>query len=171
MCRRQSVRLTATCHSRVQKGRGVCRWAPWLLRAHRAPQSRWRLALLITVLAGFFLMHGLSGADTCASVMPSLPSSAGSTAATAATSTMTGQAAVQQQTVPSDRCCAAAGALCVPLRPQEAGWLLLLGLAVCPESLAWTRLIAAALRAPVHHARGVHARGAPVRLLACVIRT
>ena len=147
------------------------------VRATRTPQPRWRLALLITVLAGFFLMHGLSGADTCASATPSLSAGAGSTVATAATSPMAGQATTELQTAPAtspaDQCCAAMGTLCVPLRPQDTGWLLtllLLGLAAFAGSPAWTRLIAAALRL-VRAARPRPATGPPVHLLACVIRT
>lgn len=141
------------------------------------PQPRWRLALLITVLAGFFFMHGFSSAGTCASVVPPLSAGAGSTVAAAATSTTTGQAATDLRTAPAtspaDRCCAAMGTLCVPLRPQDAGGLLtllLLGLAAFPVRSSWTRLIATALRR-AGAACPRPPRGAPVLLLACVIRT
>ena len=141
-------------------------------------RSRWRLTVLITVLAGFFLMHGISGAGACVSdaldraatqgaVVSS--SAAGAMASTGATSASTGTEAAS-----ADSCeCAVMGTLCVPLRPQDSALLLtllLLGFATLPAGSAWTRFIAAAMRG----IRGARLRpfgGAPVRVLACVSRT
>lgn len=157
----------------------TCDTAP--VRASHTSQprlrSRWRLTVLITMLAGFFLMHGLSGAGACVSdaldhaatqgVVVSA-SAAGAMASTGATSTSTGTEAAS-----ADSCCTVMGTLCVPLRPQDSALLLtllLLGLATLPTGSAWTRFIAAAMRG----IRGARLRpfgGAPVRVLACVSRT
>lgn len=138
------------------------------------PQSRWRLALLITVLAGFFLMHGLSGAEAC--VSDALEHSA----AQAATVSVTTSAPVasastntsaRAEAAAADSCvCVAMGALCMPLRPQDNSSLLglfLLVLAALPAGSAWTQFMTAVLRA----ARPRSYHGAPVRVLACVSRT
>ena len=157
----------------------TCDTAP--VRGSRTQQprlrSRWRMALLFTVLAGFFLMHGLSSADAC---IPNLleqaatqstvvsASTSGAMASTSAASTSTGTEAA-----PADSCCAVMGTLCVPLRPQDSALLLtllLLGLATLPTGSAWTQFIAAALRG-IRGARPRSFGGTPVRVLACVSRT
>lgn len=147
------------------------------VRTNRAPHPRWRLAVLIFVLAGFFLMHGLSSVGTCVSAAPSLSASAQSTTAMASTSAMAGPATTKARTAPeastADQCCAAMGAQCVPLRPQDTAWLLVLllfGLAVLPTAGVTARVIDAP-PGTTRAGRRYPSKTTPVRLLGCVSLT
>jgi hypothetical protein len=157
----------------------ICDTPP--VRTSRTPRprllSRWQLTVLITVLAGFFLMHGLSGADAC---VPSALDRAVAQYAVVSASTSSAMAPMNAtsasagtEAVPADSCCAVMGTMCVPLRPQDSTLLLtllLLGLATLPTGSAWTRFIAAAMRG-IRGARLRSFGGPPVRVLACVSRT
>ena len=147
------------------------------VRMHRAPQPRWRLALLITVLAGFFLMHGLSSTDACAGATASLPGSTQSTAAMASTDNATQSAAMgggsSSHVSAADQCCAAMGTVCLPQRPQDEAWLLVLllsGLAPLPTGGATAGVIDA-VRRIARAGRQYSGATTPVRLLGCVSRT
>lgn len=146
------------------------------VHARRAPLRRWRLILLISVLAGFFFMHGLSGADSCVGAAHSLPADARSAAAVAPVNSTMASAALgggSSQASPADQCCAAMGTPCVPQRPRDEAWLfvvLLLALAVPPTGSAAARLTGAV--AWIARTGRRHADAAPpVLLLACVSRT
>lgn len=142
----------------------------------RPAQPRWRLVVLITVLAGFFLMHGLSDAGSCAGALASLPADVHSNVAMAASAGSTevhsapGDGASHAST--ADQCCSAMGTLCVPQRPQDSAWLLvlLLGLAVLVNGEGSGRLMDAIART----ARGRRRRpgsATSMRLMVCVSRT
>lgn len=144
----------------------------------RRPQPRWRLALLISVLTGFFLMHGLSDAGACISdalehgVTQSAPVAASPGAVIGPTSTIT---PTRTAATAVDPCaCAPMGPQCVPLRPQDSAslllTLLLVALAALPRAASWAQFFAQALQG-ARAARFRPSGGAPVRILACVSRT
>lgn len=144
----------------------------------RRPQPRWRLALLISVLTGFFLMHGLSDAGACLSdvlehgVTQSAPVAASPGAVVAPTSTIS---PTRLAVSPTDPCaCTPMSPQCVPLRPQDNAslllTLLLVALAALPRGTSWAQFFAQALRG-ARAARLRPSGGAPVRILACVSRT
>jgi hypothetical protein len=157
----------------------------------RPPRPRWKLAVLVTVLLGFFLMHGLSGADSCAGALASLPDDAQSSVAmvaahSAALSAADAQAVAvsgteargatvggSSQAVQADDQCCATGTLCVPQRPQDQSRLLvllLLGLAMPVNGAGAGRLIDAIARM-ARRGRQRADTATPTRLLVCVSRT
>lgn len=162
------------------------------LRCRGQSRPRWRLAVLITVLAGFFLMHGLSGADSCAGALALQSAEAQTSVAMVTANSATAQAvetktaetqSAETKTVvgggsshtsPADQCCAAMGTLCIPQRPQDDAWILvlLLGLAMLVNGEGAGRLMDEAIARTARARRRRHPGSAiPTRLLVCVSRT
>jgi hypothetical protein len=154
-------------------------------------RPRWKLAVLVTVLLGFFLMHGLSGADSCAGALASLPDDAQSSVAMVAANTAAPSAAAAQvvalngteaqgatirgssQAAQADDQCCAMGTLCVPQRPQDQALLLvllLIGLAMPVNGSSAGRLIDAIARMARTRRRRT-GTATPTRLLVCISRT
>jgi hypothetical protein len=141
--------------------------------------ARWRLSLLLAVLVGFFLMHGVSSGDSCAGAASPLvvasqnaPMSVEGAATDTVTVTATGSATVTA----ADHCgCDGTGLVCVPLRPQSITALLtvlMIGFALAAAEA--TGLLALAgggwgLGGPPTRRRA--ARAVSLRVLVCVSRT
>lgn len=132
----------------------------------------WRLALLFAVLAGFFLMHGMSAGDACAEASTVAVSAPGTTPAVmqgigTTVATTTAGTAVSQ----ACGCQDAMGALCVPSRSQDTAALLamlLAGLAVMPVGrLPLGGVLSSVLGGAARRSRAP----VPVRVLVCVSRT
>ena len=138
--------------------------------------ARWRLGVLVAVLAGFFLMHGSSLGTVCADALVGMPT----TAQSPPTITQPGGAATMIEGAAStvsvaDGCACqdAMGAMCVPLRsPSMAALLavLLAGIAT-PSSGAAALLAGVLARAAALARRRAGVGVVPVHVLVCVSRT
>jgi len=134
------------------------------------------MAVLLAVLAGFFLMHGAASGDSCSD--GASPVSAGGTtqnvAATAQAGVSVGFASVTARPAPAGDACGCQGemsAMCVPLRSQDmaaviavllAGWASVVG-----GGTNLGGLIASGMPGTRRRPRAT----VPVRVLVCVSRT
>jgi hypothetical protein len=141
-----------------------------------AASSRWRVTVLFTVLAGLFLMHGISSGDSCAglgSPASAVSQNAPRIAAGAVNGALTpaGSATVAA----AEQCgCDGMGAACIPLRPESATTLLavlIVGVALALAETTGMLTLAGTLGLGDPSMRRRAARVVPLRALACVSRT
>jgi hypothetical protein len=142
-----------------------------------AARGRWRLTVLFAVLAGLFLMHGISSGDSCAALgSPPIAASQNAPMAVAGAPvgalTLPGPATVAA----AEQCgCDGMGAVCVPLRHESAMALLAVLMAGVALALAETAgllaLAGIALGVGDPSMRRRTARAVPLRALVCVSRT
>lgn len=137
-----------------------------------APVPSWRLAVLIAVLAGFFLMHGTMVGDSCAGLgSPSLAAPAAHAAPAMSAPANTSAHPATAVTVADECGCPVMGAACTPLRPQADGALLALVLAGYASTLFGGAPALSSLTAAARLLSRRTPRAAPVRAWACVSRT
>lgn len=138
--------------------------------------SRWRLAVLVMALAGFFMMHGSSPGDSCVATTSS--AAGASTSMTAAPATQTASdistSSVESSTHSTSAKAAmdeqgggTMGVACTPLRPVSAGAFVPLLTVFAAMPAGWGGALA--LLAGV--AQGARRRAVAVRVLVCVSRT
>lgn len=142
-----------------------------------AARGRWRLTVLLAVLAGLFLMHGVSSGDSCAG-LGAPASGASQNAPTAAVAVITGALTPAGSAIVSaaEQCgCDGMGVACIPLRPESATALLTVLIAGVALALAETTgmltLPGIALGLGDPSTRRRTARAVPLRALVCVSRT